>query len=73
MGEDYEPNEIVFDDKGAVKAGTIKALIARLTPHGSTGKFHFSSESAQENVTLIRGRYGIPAGFPVDVPFIHIW
>jgi len=37
LGEDYDPSEIVFDDKGGVKAGTLKALVARLTPHGSTG------------------------------------
>jgi len=37
LGEDYEPGDIVFDDKGGVKAGTLKALVARLTPHGSTG------------------------------------
>lgn len=37
LGEDYDPSDIVFDDKGNVKAGTLKALVARLTPHGSTG------------------------------------
>jgi son of sevenless-like protein len=36
LGEDYDPSEIVFDDKGGVKAGTLRALVARLTPHGST-------------------------------------
>jgi son of sevenless-like protein len=39
LGEDYDPSEIVFDDRGVVKAGTLKALVARLTPHGSTGMF----------------------------------
>lgn len=33
----YHPSEIVFDDKGAVKAGTLSALVERLTPHNSTG------------------------------------
>lgn len=47
LGEDYDPSEIVFDDKGVVKAGTIKALVARLTPHGSTGGSP-SSSSAQD-------------------------
>jgi son of sevenless-like protein len=37
LGEDYDPSEIVFDNKGTVKAGTLRALVARLTPHGSTG------------------------------------
>jgi son of sevenless-like protein len=36
--EDYLPDELIFDDKGQVKAGTLKALVVRLTPHGSTGK-----------------------------------
>jgi son of sevenless-like protein len=39
LGEDYDPSEIVFDDKGGVKAGTLRALVARLTPHGSTCTF----------------------------------
>jgi hypothetical protein len=39
LGEDYDPSEIVFDDKGGVKAGTLRALVARLTPHGSTCMF----------------------------------
>lgn len=33
----YHPSEIIFDDKGAVKAGTLSALVERLTPHHSTG------------------------------------
>lgn len=39
LSEDYQPEEIVFDDKGGVKAGTLRALVARLTPHGATGEF----------------------------------
>jgi son of sevenless-like protein len=42
LGEDYDPSEIVFDDKGGVKAGTLRALVARLTPHGSTCMSSFS-------------------------------
>jgi son of sevenless-like protein len=38
LSEDYASDEIVFDDRGGVKAGTLRALVARLTPHGSTGK-----------------------------------
>ncbi|ORY35356.1 hypothetical protein BCR39DRAFT_3332 [Naematelia encephala] len=43
LREDYEPSEIVFDDRGAVKAGTLKALVARLTPHGSTDTSFFQA------------------------------
>jgi son of sevenless-like protein len=42
LGEDYDPSEIVVDDKGGVKAGTLRALVARLTPHGSTCTFPFT-------------------------------
>lgn len=45
LGEDYDPDDIVFDEKGNVKAGTLKALVARLTPHGSTGGFSLLSGS----------------------------
>ena len=38
LKEDYDPQDIIFDDKGGVRAGTLKALVARLTPHGSTGE-----------------------------------
>ena len=41
LGEDYDPSEIVFDDKGGVKAGTLRALVARLTPHESIGTCTF--------------------------------
>jgi son of sevenless-like protein len=37
LSEDFASEDIVFDDRGGVKAGTIDALVARLTPHGSTG------------------------------------
>lgn len=37
LSEDFIPEEIIFDDKGGVKAGTLRALVVRLTPHGSTG------------------------------------
>jgi len=47
LGEDYDPSDIVFDDKGNVKAGTLKALVARLTPHGSTG---MSLDSSVSNI-----------------------
>lgn len=64
---DYDPNEIVLDDKGAVKAGTIRALIARLTPHTSadTGFFqaflltYRSFVDTTELVTLLFERYAI--------------
>lgn len=37
--EDYAPEEIIFDDKGSVKAGTLRALVCRLTPHQTAGEF----------------------------------
>ena len=37
MQDEYGKEELVFDDKGGVKAGTLPALVAKLTPHGSTG------------------------------------
>jgi len=45
LAEDYKMEDIVFDDKGAVKAGTLQALVARLTPHGATGESKFSLNS----------------------------
>ncbi|ODN75196.1 hypothetical protein L202_06394 [Cryptococcus amylolentus CBS 6039] len=36
MMDDYVPGEIIFDDKGAVKAGTLRALVVRLTSHSIT-------------------------------------
>lgn len=38
LGDDYDPSEIVYDERGNVKAGTLSALVAKLTPHGSTGQ-----------------------------------
>jgi son of sevenless-like protein len=68
LGEDYLPSDIVFDDKGAVKAGTLRALVARLTPHGQTGK---SSYSFFRDTSLISRRYGILSSFPLDLPKLH--
>jgi hypothetical protein len=63
LGEDYDPSEIVFDDKGGVKAGTLRALVARLTPHGSTcmSFFLFHHLALVENGRLVemeKGRKG---------------
>lgn len=38
LSDDFESGEIIFDDKGGVKAGTLKALVIRLTQHSSTGE-----------------------------------
>lgn len=38
MMDDYVAGEIIFDEKGAVKAGTLRALIVRLTSHTIAGK-----------------------------------
>ncbi len=42
LGSDYGPGEIVYDDKGGVKAGTLRAFIERLTSHVSTGQSFLS-------------------------------
>ncbi|OCF40495.1 hypothetical protein I317_05665 [Kwoniella heveanensis CBS 569] len=36
LSDDFAPGEIIFDDKGGVKAGSLKALVVRLTQHSST-------------------------------------
>ncbi|WRT68200.1 uncharacterized protein IL334_005175 [Kwoniella shivajii] len=36
LSDDFIPGEIIFDDKGGVKAGTLTALVVRLTQHSST-------------------------------------
>lgn len=38
MKDDYVAGEIIFDEKGAVKAGTLRALIVRLTSHTIAGE-----------------------------------
>lgn len=40
---DYPPGEIVFDDRGNVKAGTIRALVERLTPHTAADTAYFQA------------------------------
>lgn len=44
LGDDYIGNELVLDDKGGVKAGTMRALVVRLTQHGTAGEFPLSQE-----------------------------
>lgn len=39
LGDDYVGNELILDDKGGVKAGTLRALVVRLTQHGTAGKY----------------------------------
>ncbi|WWC90903.1 uncharacterized protein L201_005841 [Kwoniella dendrophila CBS 6074] len=36
LSDDFIPGEIIFDDKGGVKAGSLRALVVRLTQHSST-------------------------------------
>lgn len=44
LSSDYPPGDIVLDeDKGSVKAGTIRALIERLTPHTSADTSFFQA------------------------------
>lgn len=40
---DYPPGEIIFDDRGNVKAGTIRALVERLTPHTAADTAYFQA------------------------------
>ena len=67
LRDDYEPGEIIFDDRGGVKAGTLRALIARLTPHGSTGA---RTDTARYK-TLMTIRYKFLSGFSIDVSELH--
>jgi son of sevenless-like protein len=68
MGEDYPASDIIFDDKGAVRAGTLPALVARLTPHGSTDTTFFqaflimfrSFTTGPELLQLLIERYNLP-------------
>lgn len=65
--EDYAPEDIVLDDNGAVRAGTLPALVARLTHHGSTDTSFFqaflltfrSFTTGPELVDLLIDRYHI--------------
>ncbi|KAL7423553.1 cell division cycle-related protein [Cryptotrichosporon argae] len=67
LASDYGPGEIIFDDKGKVKAGTIEALIERLTPHTTTEQAFFSAflltyrgfTTTEEMVNLLIQRYHI--------------
>ncbi|ORX38721.1 hypothetical protein BD324DRAFT_650066 [Kockovaella imperatae] len=72
LGNDYEASELMFDDKGGVRAGSLRALVARLTPYGSTDTSFFqafmltfrSFTSSQELLDSLLQRYYIepPAG-----------
>ncbi|RXK38140.1 hypothetical protein M231_04601 [Tremella mesenterica] len=81
LGEDYEPNEIIFDDKGAVKAGTLKALIARLTPHGHLDTAFFqaflltfrSFTTGPELLQLLLQRYDLPIPTSLSTEEISEW
>lgn len=70
LSSDYPPGDIVFDDeKGTVKAGTIRALIERLTPHTSADTAFFqaflltyrSFVTTDNLVELLLERYHIEA------------
>lgn len=65
LGDDYAPDEVLYDDKGGVRAGTLSALVARLTPHGSTDTAFFQAflltfrtiTTARELVEMLVDRY----------------
>ncbi|BEJ03260.1 hypothetical protein CcaverHIS641_0104350 [Cutaneotrichosporon cavernicola] len=68
LSSDYPPGDIVFDEeKGTVKAGTIRALIERLTPHTSSDTAFFqaflltyrSFVSTDDLVELLLERYHV--------------
>lgn len=74
LASDYPPGDIVFDEeKGTVKAGTIRALIERLTPHTSSDTAFFqaflltyrSFVSTDDLVELLLERYHVEA--PTDL------
>nr|ODN85994.1 hypothetical protein L203_04494 [Cryptococcus depauperatus CBS 7841] len=68
MMDDYVPGEIIFDDKGAVKAGTLRALVVRLTSHSITDTPFFqaflltfrSFTNASELFEHLQDRYFLP-------------
>lgn len=78
---DYDPADIVLDDRGSVKAGTIKALIARLTAHTSadTGFFqaflltYRSFVGTDELVKLLIERYKIEPSPDLEEDQVSEW
>jgi son of sevenless-like protein len=38
LGNDYPPGDLVYEEDKGVKAGTLQALVERLTPHINTGR-----------------------------------
>jgi hypothetical protein len=80
LGDDYIGNELVLDDKGGVKAGTLRALVVRLTQHGTAG------ESACDIVVCVpyppgdhvrerrlTDRYRFHTSIHADLPLICRW
>jgi hypothetical protein len=81
LGEDYDPSEIVFDDKGGVKAGTLRALVARLTPHGSTCMYFLSlpttrggwaTHGEREEREIADDRHCFFPGFCPNLPVFYV-
>lgn len=74
LGNDYPVGEIVFDDKGGVKAGTIRALVVRLTTHVAYDNAFFQAflltfrafVAPEDLIELLIERYNIAA--PEDLP-----
>lgn len=69
LATDFPVGELVFDDRGAVKAGTIRGLVARLTAHVQYDNAFFqaflltfrSFVNIDELVELLIERYNITA------------
>jgi son of sevenless-like protein len=69
LGEDYSAEDIVFDDKGGVRAGTLRGLIARLTPHGQTGESAAQCKDADCRSLYCSLRHLV---FPMFPPYLQV-
>ncbi|WVR07351.1 hypothetical protein IAU60_004392 [Kwoniella sp. DSM 27419] len=79
--DDFESGEIIFDEKGGVKAGTLKALVIRLTQHSSTDTPFFqaflltfrSFTNAHELFEHLVERYNIAEPVNLTAEQSHEW
>ncbi|WWD18895.1 hypothetical protein CI109_103350 [Kwoniella shandongensis] len=81
LSDDFEEGEIIFDDKGGVKAGTLTALVIRLTQHSSTDTPFFqaflltfrSFTNGAELFDLLVKRYNIAPPDGLTPSQAHEW
>ncbi|WWC71747.1 uncharacterized protein I206_105706 [Kwoniella pini CBS 10737] len=81
LSDDFIPGEIIFDDKGGVKAGSLRALVVRLTQHSSTDTPFFqaflltfrSFTNAHELFEHLIERYNISLPDGLNLEQAHEW